>query len=77
MKTLRELILGSPETLDGPGLGRALRRGDAPLRARAARALAGRPEAEAAAALLDALHDPAPGVRKAAAIGLGLSLIHI
>ena len=71
MKTLRELILGSPETLDGPGLGRALRRGDAPLRARAARALVGRPEAEAAAALMEALRDPAPGVRKAAAMGLG------
>ncbi|MCK6523870.1 hypothetical protein L6R49_20880, partial [Myxococcota bacterium] len=63
MKSLRELILGSPETLDGPALGRALRRGDAPLRARAVRALAGRPEPEAAAALVGALRDPAPGVR--------------
>lgn len=71
MKGLRERILGSPEGLDGPSLARVLRRGDEALRVRAARALIHHPEAEATAQLVGLLQDPCPGVRRAAARGLG------
>lgn len=67
----REWLLGSPETLDGPALARVLRRGDAPLRLRAARALAERDEPEVRPLLLALLTDPVPGLRRAAARGLG------
>jgi len=71
MKLARRLILGTPEALDGPGLARALRRGDDAWRARSVRALASREEPQAAAAIRGVLDDPTPGVRRAAAAGLG------
>ena len=71
MKGLRERLLGSPETLDGPGLARVLRRGDEGLRIRAARALSLHAEEQATALLVALLTDPSPGVRRAAARGLG------
>ena len=71
MRIARRLLLGVPETLDGPGLVRVLRRGDDVWRLRAARALAGRAEPQAAEALEGLLGDPVPGVRRAAAAGLG------
>jgi HEAT repeat protein len=71
MRFARRLVLGFPEDKDGPGLMRVLRRGDDAYRVRAARALALLPEAEAGQALLGLLDDPVPGVRRAAATGLG------
>jgi len=71
MKFARRLILGTPEELDGPGLARALRRGDDAWRVRAVRALTLREEPQAAAAIRGVLDDSVPGVRRAAAAGLG------
>ena len=57
--------------LDGPGLVRVLRRGRDARRVAAARALAELDEPPAAQALRDVLADRVPGVRRAAARGLG------
>lgn len=72
MPPWRERIFGSPEAWELPALLRALGREDPALRARAARALAERPEPEAARPLASLLQDPIPAVRRAAALGLGL-----
>ncbi len=57
--------------VDGPGLVRHLRRGRAPVRVSAALELGMRSEARAVEALRMVLGDPVPGVRRAAALGLG------
>lgn len=75
MPPWRERIFGSPEAWELPALTRALGREDPSLRARAARALAERPEPEAARPLPALLQDPIPAVRRAAALGLGLRKI--
>ena len=64
-------LLGDPEEQSGPDLLRTLRRGDDALRVQAARRLAEAPEPQAGAALAALLADPLPGVRRAAARGLG------
>ncbi|MCB9793104.1 MAG: hypothetical protein H6741_10295 [Alphaproteobacteria bacterium] len=75
MGRLREWLLGAPEQLDLPQLRRALRRGDAGLRVRAARALPlsreGSRAEDAAPLLRPLLADPLPAMRRAAAMGLG------
>lgn len=66
----RDRLLGSPERAGPHQLARILRRGSPSARIRAARALARRQQLRALRPLLD---DPVPGVRRAAARGLGWS----
>jgi HEAT repeat protein len=64
----RDRLLGDPDRLDAAGKDRALRYGTATLRIRAALALA---RAGEVGKLRSLLADPVPGVRRAAARGLG------
>ncbi|MCP4919566.1 MAG: HEAT repeat domain-containing protein [Proteobacteria bacterium] len=71
MKRLLRPLWRHPDKFDGPGLLRVLRHGDGASRVAAARELARRPETPATQALIALLTDPMPGVRRAAARGLG------
>ncbi len=65
---LRDRLLGPPERAGHHQLGRILRRGSPSLRIRAARAIATSADP---GPLADLLQDPVPGVRRAAARGVG------
>lgn len=68
---LRDLLLGDPATLDGPGLARGVRRGGEAFAVRCIRALGERDEEAAVDFLLPLLRDERAGVRRAAAASLG------
>ncbi len=70
---VRDRLLGTPEGGTPRQLQRILHRGGASLRIRAIRELGLRPDPPVAALLVSLLTDPVPGVRRAAAWGLGWS----